>query len=146
MKQTVITVRGATPAPQGSKRHVGGGVMIEQSKRVKPWRQAVAQAVLDHGDWPTCYDGPVKVTFEFLFTRPAGHYGTGRNAGKLRPSARPHPSVAPDIDKLVRSTLDALTKDVPLIDDDARIVRLRAVKRYTQWEPGADIVVTEVVE
>ena len=25
-------------AGQGSKRHVGNGVMIEQSKRVKPWR------------------------------------------------------------------------------------------------------------
>lgn len=25
------------PAPQGSKKHVGHGVMVESSKKVKPW-------------------------------------------------------------------------------------------------------------
>ena len=29
------------PAAQGSKRHVGGGRMIEMSKAVAPWREAV---------------------------------------------------------------------------------------------------------
>ena len=37
----VITVEGIEAAPQGSKRHVGRGIMIESSKRVKPWRDAV---------------------------------------------------------------------------------------------------------
>ena len=37
-----IAVNDIEPAPQGSKRHVGGGRLIEASKRVKPWRQAVA--------------------------------------------------------------------------------------------------------
>jgi hypothetical protein len=32
------------PAPQGSKRHVGGGRMIEASKKVGPWREAVVRA------------------------------------------------------------------------------------------------------
>lgn len=35
-----------TPAPQGSKRHVGRGVMIESSKNLKPWREAVKYAAL----------------------------------------------------------------------------------------------------
>jgi Holliday junction resolvase RusA-like endonuclease len=39
----VITVFGQ-PAPQGSKRHVGHGVMVESSKKVKPWRQDVVAA------------------------------------------------------------------------------------------------------
>ena len=34
-----------TPAPQGSKRHVGGGRMVESSKLVGPWREAVKAAV-----------------------------------------------------------------------------------------------------
>lgn len=33
-----------TPAPQGSKRHVGNGVMVESSKRLRPWRQDVKAA------------------------------------------------------------------------------------------------------
>lgn len=32
-----------TPRPQGSKRHVGGGRMIESSKYVKAWREKVSQ-------------------------------------------------------------------------------------------------------
>jgi Holliday junction resolvase RusA-like endonuclease len=33
-------------APQGSKRHVGKGVMIESCANVKPWRLLVAQAAM----------------------------------------------------------------------------------------------------
>lgn len=40
-----ITVHGL-PAPQGSKRHVGRGVMVESSKNVKPWRSAVVWAAI----------------------------------------------------------------------------------------------------
>ena len=35
------------PAPQGSKRHVGGGRMIESSKAVAPWREAVKWAAIE---------------------------------------------------------------------------------------------------
>jgi Holliday junction resolvase RusA-like endonuclease len=41
----IVTVHG-NPAPQGSKRHVGGGVMVEMSKAVKPWREAIKHAAL----------------------------------------------------------------------------------------------------
>jgi len=30
------------PAPQGSKRHVGRGIMLESSREVGPWRERVA--------------------------------------------------------------------------------------------------------
>ena len=33
-----------TPAAQGSKRHLGNGVLVEQSKNVTPWRNTVAAA------------------------------------------------------------------------------------------------------
>ena len=36
-----------TAAPQGSKRHVGNGVMLESSKRLRPWRQDVRFAALE---------------------------------------------------------------------------------------------------
>lgn len=35
-----------TPAPQGSKRHVGRGIMIESSRKVRPWRAAVVAAAV----------------------------------------------------------------------------------------------------
>ena len=47
-----LTVYGVA-APQGSKRHVGNGVMIESSNRVRPWRQDVRFAALEKRppDW-----------------------------------------------------------------------------------------------
>ena len=49
------------PAPQGSKRHVGEGRMVESSKRVKPWRRQVAAAYRDHcfGEHYATTDHPV---------------------------------------------------------------------------------------
>ena len=38
----------------------------------------------------------------FRFVRPKSHYGTGRNAKKLKPSAPPHHTQKPDATKLLR--------------------------------------------
>jgi crossover junction endodeoxyribonuclease RusA len=160
------TARGLTvivhgkPAPQGSKRHVGRGVMVENCKRVKPWREdvsAAAEAAIDEWEqrrplpagvgrrWEPI-TGPVEVTVTFRFARPAGHYGTGRNALTIRPSAPAHPTGGKgDIEKLVRAVHDALTA-AGVWRDDAQVVRLNAAKVWCQEgeRPGATIVVREV--
>jgi crossover junction endodeoxyribonuclease RusA len=132
-----------TPAPQGSKRHVGNGVMIESSKRVKPWRQDVKHAALDaitERQWQQPA-GSVWVAITFRLQRPKGHYGTGRNAGVVKDSAPVRPAVKPDIDKLVRSTLDALTES-GAVRDDAQVVSLSTSKFYADGDmPGATVEV-----
>lgn len=132
------------PAPQGSKRHVGRGVMVESSKAVKPWREAVKHAVLDAG----CRHrrGPVEVHLTFYLPRPRSHYRTGRHAHELRPSAPPWPAVRPDLDKLARATCDALT-DAGAVADDACIVGLTATKVWATWRPpGARIQIAPMEE
>lgn len=130
-----LTVYGL-PAPQGSKRHVGNGVMIESSKKVKPWRQDVKQAALDAvqglTDW-TPLDGPLVASMVFTFARPKGHYRTGRNAHLLRDAAPPRPSGMPDLSKILRSTEDALKGVVWA--DDARVV---GYERLGKWYAGTD--------
>lgn len=124
-----------TPAPQGSKRHVGNGVMVESSKKVKPWRQDVAAAAREAAEregW-TAPDGDVPVFVSFRLARPRGHYGTGRNASVVRPSAPLRPAVKPDLDKLLRSTLDALTTS-GVIRDDAQVCLLSATKEYADLD------------
>lgn len=104
------------PAPQGSKRHVGNGVMVETSKNLKPWREAVITAAREHHEGPAL-DGAISLAVEFVMPRPK--------------SARKYASwqtTAPDLDKLVRATLDAL-KIAGMIADDARIARLAAQKK-----------------
>lgn len=152
-----VTVHG-TPAPQGSKRHVGNGVMVESSAKVKPWREAVKwavlQAVLDADRWNVRQsyagrweiirrpiEGPISVDLVFTVAKPA-------SAPKR---TRTWPAKRPDLDKLIRSTLDAIT-DSGAIRDDAQIVELTAAKRYPGEGlfalpvPGAWIRITEVSE
>ena len=120
-------------APQGSKRHVGHGVLVESSKLVKPWRTQVAWTVAQvWRDAPL--QGPVRVELTFVMPRPAA-----------TPKRRTPPAVKkPDVDKLIRAILDALTKVV--WRDDSVITELRAIKRLAELteQPGCLIQVGEI--
>lgn len=118
-----------TPAPQGSKRHVGRGVMVESSKKVGPWREAVVAECQRAGIAGLMLRDPVAVDVAFHLSRPKGHYGTGRNASTVKPTAPTRPGGKPDLDKLVRSTLDALAQ-AGVFADDALVVTVNAEKRW----------------
>ena len=125
------------PAPQGSKRYVGGnraqgGRFIEASKYLPAWRialkEAAVQAIEEQGWVKT--SGPVEVEVTFFLERPA----------TITKEKRPWPVKPPDLDKLVRS-LDSLT-DAGVWDDDGQIVQLTAWKCYADTrEPGAHVKV-----
>ena len=139
-----VAVNGIEPAPQGSKRHIGHGRMLEVSKRVKPWRQEVAKSAQQQMQDQNCelITVPCCVTIEFRFKRPKAHRTTN---GQLKANAPEHCIVKRnDIDKCCRSTLDALTDVV--IADDCLVVRLIAGKRYCfgSEQPGAIISVMPV--
>jgi crossover junction endodeoxyribonuclease RusA len=136
----MITVRG-TPAPQGSKRHVGGGRMVEMSKAVGPWREAVRAETqrATNGDKPI--DGPVLVIIRFYLARPRGHYRTGRNAHLVKDTAPKFPVGRPDIDKLARAVLDGITMGGAWVDD-AQVVHMDTVKLYGQ--PGCIIEIRDL--
>ena len=138
-QSATFRVEGMAPAPQGSKRHVGQGVMVESSRHVKPWRLLVAQSAVAAG--VPLLRGPVQLSIVFVFPRPAGHF---RKNGSLKPSAPAHHAVKPDGDKLLRSTGDALSGVV--IEDDARIVGCCWEKRYAigAERPGALITVIQL--
>lgn len=130
-------------APQGSKRHVGGGRMVESSKKVKPWRAAVEAAGMQVSRG--CMTGPVELLATFYLPRPKGHLGTGRNTGTVRPSAPRFPAVVPDLDKLLRSTFDGITSS-GIWGDDAQVVRVLAAKAYADngRDPGARITIRSI--
>lgn len=120
------------PAPQGSKRHVGGGRMIESSKKLKPWREAVRKVAAEHAlDKPL--DAALRVSIDFYLPRPK------------RSKFGDHPAGVPDIDKLVRSTFDGITAG-GLWADDSRAVSLHARKHWATDKPGASITVEPLWE
>ena len=102
------------PAPQGSKRHVGGGRLVESSRAVGPWREAV-RAETQRAASGHSLRGAVGVRLSFILPRPRSHYRTGRNAHLLRDSAPVWPASRPDLDKLVRAVLDGLTAGTALL-------------------------------
>ncbi len=145
------------PAPQGSKRAMpqskigangkryftGKVNLIESSAKVKPWRAAVHEEARKH--FPAPIPGAVAVDLWFYLPRPKEHYRTGRFAHLLKPSAPAFPAVKPDGDKLIRSTLDALTT-AGAYRDDAAVVDYTAKKRYADGcQPGAVIRVRPII-
>lgn len=125
-------VYGQRPQPKGSMRAFlpkGRNVPIVTSsnKALKPWEQQVrqeARAAVQAQYWMVPGpDMPLRVSLTFWMP-----------AVKKK---RSYPTVKPDLDKLIRGTLDGLTHVV--FKDDAQIVTVIAQKRYTTGEPGCDV-------
>lgn len=85
--------------------------------------------------------GAIECRVTFLLSRPGGHYGTGRNAGKLKASAPTwHTGQRPDWDKLGRAISDALTGVA--WKDDGQLAHVTVVKRYVDEGERPRVVVT----
>jgi crossover junction endodeoxyribonuclease RusA len=121
-----------TPVAQGSMKGfvVKGRAILTANNagRLKPWRQEIANAAITAGATPM--DGPVALSLTFYLRRPPSRARKYGAADKR-----------PDLDKLVRSVLDALT--TICWHDDAQVVALHAAKRYaTNDEPEGILIET----
>ncbi len=120
----LFTVHGEAQ-PAGSKkafvnRKTGRAQIVDDAKKSRPWKAIVTDAAVQAMNGAPPMDGPLRAEFTFYVKRPAGHYGTGRNARVLKPSAPRFPTVRPDLLKLGRSVEDALT-DAGVYRDDSQI-------------------------
>lgn len=115
-----FTVPGV-PKPQGSKRGFvvkGKAVLVESAGTpLKDWRAVVALAATEAMSGHAPFEGPVRVTLSFNLPRPKSH---GKKVT--------FPEHRPDIDKLARSVLDALTH--VCFADDGQVTTLFARKRW----------------
>lgn len=93
-------------------------------------RMFAEQAATDAG-WKLTRS-PVMLEINFHFTRPTGHFGTGRNAGIVKASAPKHVTVKPDLTNLVKATEDAL-KGIAW-HDDSQVVGMQLAKVYGDKE------------
>ena len=129
--RTILAIRvPGIPVPQGSMRgFVRGGkvALTGDNPALRSWRRDVTDAFLAAGKITTA--GPLWVVLEFAVLRPRGHFGTGRNALNVRPTAPGWPATRPDIDKLARAILDAGTV-AGIWLDDGQVVVLEARKIF----------------
>lgn len=127
------------PVQQGSKRHVGNGVMVESAKNLRPWRDSVTYAAREALPLNEDYRvGPLAVELVFWFPRLKSHY---KSNGQLRADAPTHKVSTPDIDKLGRAALDAITAS-GMWYDDAQVADLELKKRYADKPDGIGLAVS----
>jgi Holliday junction resolvase RusA-like endonuclease len=83
---------------------------------------------------------PLALHAVFYFSRPKSHYGTGRNADRLKVSAPFFHTARPDLDNCVKLLKDALNGLV-VHDDSQLAVYAGAEKRYADGEPATAVTV-----
>lgn len=125
------------PVPQGSMKAFRAGgkgkvVMIHsKGKELNEWRDNIAKTVKERMGERKPSDRAIGITVYFYLLKP-------------KSAKRKSHTVKPDIDKLVRAVLDALT-DVAY-NDDAQVIEIQVQKCYTLTESnqGISLYVTEM--
>jgi Holliday junction resolvase RusA-like endonuclease len=140
-----------TPRPKGSAtvvehdrrgNRLPRAMLIPQnSHKLDQWEKSVAGAALAtvtrQGRERFPINEPIVALLLFRLCRPDSHFGVRG----LRPTAPRVPAVKPDIDKLTRAVLDAVTGLV--IGNDSRVVFVAAGKVYAtdQDVPGVEVAI-----
>lgn len=161
MSKTLRTIRftiNGRPQQRGSKtpwipRHKDGSMLMKNGKPViatmdsnkksKSWMGQVRDAAAASFEGELLR-GPIRMTCWFYFQRPASHFGSGRNSGKLKTSAPEYFTQAPDLDKLIRLIGDSLTGVV--LADDKQICALgnETGKFWTVSGECAEVMIEEL--
>lgn len=135
------------PVAQPRPRAVsfGGRARIYNPGTSNEWKACVIHALQCH--FGTFQAGvPLRCDLTFFLPRPQGHYGTGKNASKLKASAPRFPTGKPDRDNLDKAVCDAITA-AGVWGDDSQVVDGRIRKRYADpFQTGCRITITEEIE
>lgn len=131
MKTIQFEVHG-TPKGQPRPRAfaLNGRARVFDPGTAECWKTQIAiaaKAVLPS----TPYDGPLKVSINFSFVRPKGHYGKRKGTLYLRNDAPFQHTGKPDLDNLEKAVLDALTT-LGMWHDDAQVFQLSSSKHYCE--------------
>jgi Holliday junction resolvase RusA-like endonuclease len=141
--------------PQGSKtalisKSTGRPIVVDKDTRLPAWRSKVTNAAIEkQAEYlhtrPALIlpiEGPVGIKVDFVMERPKNQYGSGANAQRVKSSSPHYPATMPDIDKLLRAILDALT-DARVWKDDGQVVWTLASKHYADtWPEGPGVHIT----
>lgn len=142
-----LLVRG-TPKPAGSKRAFvdrGGNVRVkdDSGQAGTDWRGDCKAVAVDEMAGREPLLGPLRLEVDFILPRPKAHYGSGRNAAKLKDGAPRYHDKRPDATKLLRGLEDALTGIV--WKDDSQIAAQDVRKVYADDAfTGAVVTVTRI--
>lgn len=131
-----FTVYGLPQAKGSTKSWVhkstGRVVTTSTSKGLRSWHQEVAHEAMRVKPPGPLPDGPIEVRMEFLMRKP-------KKFAKRCPAWH---TTRPDLDKLERAVLDALTGILYL--DDAQVCSVNKTKTYASQSPGVIVRVVRL--
>ena len=134
LEPVVIKVMGE-PIPQGSTRTFitksGKPIITHSNKNLKEWRQRIATEAQKERPKRWDMDHAILLGVDFLMPRP-----------KTLPKKVKEDIKRPDLDKLIRAVLDALTGIY--FKDDAQVVQVFAGKRYADRFEAAGAQITVI--
>ena len=112
-------------------------ILRDSNKLSTAWMKYAAEMAGQAWGGRELISEPVMLAAQFHFNRPMSHFGTGRNAAKIKPSAPRIHGQSPDLAKLLRCLEDALT-GVVYVDD--RLVCAYAEPTGRFWTVGDERV------
>lgn len=135
------------PVPKGSAKAfvVKGRAIVTQDNgaKQKPWASSISYTAMQAMRFEKPVSGPVSISLTFYMPRPKGHYGSGKNSALVKDSAPQHHVSKPDLDKLCRCVLDALTGVV--WNDDSQVCRMPEVEKlYETLSRGVGVKISVV--
>lgn len=135
MGELTFTVWGVAQPKGSAKAFLPKGwtrpVVTSDNRRNKGWQQLVAESAGRAKDdaGAALLEGPVRLMVAFYLPRP-----------KSLPKRVLHHTKKPDLDKLVRSVKDGLTRVA--WRDDSQVVDVKAIKRYADVGTTPHAVIT----
>ncbi len=129
MIEQVFTVLGA-PTAQGRPRFARMGKLVRayDPKESRENKGNIRAQVVAQHPIMIARDVPVLCHVQAYMPRPAGHFGTGKNAGKLKDGAPFWHTSRPDADNILKAIKDALTG--VCWHDDSQVCDVRLLKLY----------------
>jgi len=125
--------------PRFARRGKGTAVYSDQETEEDLMLWHVKQQTSGH----RLFKDAVLVDTKFFMPRPKSHFGTGRNAGKLKPSASKYHIKKPDTDNLVKFLFDIFNGSV--WKDDSQVIYEVSEKIYCVpgEEPRTEVTVQD---
>ena len=141
----MITYKLIIPGKPFSKKapkfaRVGNGV------RTYPTQAQATQEGLFLWETRQQYKGPkhvgaILLHVFYIFERPKSHYGTGRNAEKLKPSAPHYHIVKPDEDNCTKFMKDCLAY-LGVYKNDSQVISTVPLKRWAKPGEESQTIIT----
>ena len=137
---------GGEPQPKGSMKAIPAKnkdgtlriAMKNDNPKTKEWQDLMSFHATSEMRGALPWEGPVVINAFFKLTRPKTHFMA---KGKLRNDLVVEHIDKPDLDKLIRCVLDALTGICYV--DDSQVVTVSGTKSYSDFSnyPGVTLVV-----